>query len=191
MISENIKEQIIKLKNEKYSIKQIKNELNVNLYIIYKVLKEKQISLISKLNDENIREIINTYLSNNLNLQKTAKILENKYKKSTIVKYLKINKIYISSVNQLSKEEKLKKKSKTVINWKKEKRKLLIKYKGGKCEKCGYNKCIEALDFHHLDPSQKEFGLSSNSYSLEKMKKEADKCILVCANCHREIHYLK
>lgn len=191
MISEELKTQIIELKKQNNSIKQIKNELKISLYIIYKVLREKQIYLISKLSDEDIKTIVNTYLNNNLNLSLTIDLLENKYKRSTIIKYLKINNIYISSVDQISKEEKLKKKSKTVINWKKDKKKILVEYKGGKCEKCGYNKCIEALDFHHIDPSQKEFGISSNSYSLERMKKEVDKCILVCANCHREIHFLK
>ena len=65
----------------------------------------------------------------------------------------------------------------------------LVKYKGGKCEICGYNKCIGALEFHHLNPTEKDFGLScGNTKSLEKLKAEADKCIMVCANCHREIH---
>lgn len=65
----------------------------------------------------------------------------------------------------------------------------LVEYKGGKCEICGYDKCIDALEFHHLDPEEKEYGLSNgNTASFEKMKSEADKCILVCANCHREIH---
>ena len=66
----------------------------------------------------------------------------------------------------------------------------LVEYKGGKCEKCGYDKCITALEFHHLDPNEKEFGIGCNGVlSFEKCKKEVDKCILVCANCHREIHY--
>ena len=67
---------------------------------------------------------------------------------------------------------------------------LAIAYKGGKCYFCGYNRCQDALDFHHLDPSQKGFGLSVKGLtrSLQKIKEEADKCILVCANCHREIH---
>ena len=60
-----------------------------------------------------------------------------------------------------------------------------------KCEICGYDKCLGALDFHHLDPSQKDFTISnSNIYkNLDKLKEEVNKCILVCANCHREIHY--
>jgi hypothetical protein len=66
----------------------------------------------------------------------------------------------------------------------------LVNYKGGKCEICGYNKCIGALEFHHKDTKEKEFSLSGGgyTYSLEKAKKEVDKCSLVCANCHREIH---
>mgnify|MGYP006935470923 CR=1 FL=1 len=64
-----------------------------------------------------------------------------------------------------------------------------IEYKGGKCEMCGYNKCIAALDFHHTNPSEKEFNISSRIVSWEIAKKELDKCILVCANCHREIEY--
>lgn len=67
---------------------------------------------------------------------------------------------------------------------------LLVEYKGGQCEKCGYDKCIGALEFHHLDPAQKDFGIGSkgNTLKLDIMKKEADKCILVCSNCHKEIH---
>ena len=65
----------------------------------------------------------------------------------------------------------------------------LVAYKGGKCEVCGYDKCITALEFHHLDPTEKEFGIGGkNVLSFEKCKKEVDKCILVCANCHRMIH---
>lgn len=68
----------------------------------------------------------------------------------------------------------------------------LIDYKGGKCERCGYEKSIPgAYDFHHLNPNEKDFGIAKagNTRSLEKLKKEVDKCILVCRNCHAEIHY--
>lgn len=65
-----------------------------------------------------------------------------------------------------------------------------VEYKGGSCEKCGYDKYIGALQFHHLDPNKKDFGLANvKSHKFdEKIKKELDKCILVCANCHFEIH---
>ena len=53
-----------------------------------------------------------------------------------------------------------------------------------------YVDMTDALEFHHLDPSQKDFGISSKGYtrSWDKVKEELDKCILVCSNCHREIH---
>jgi len=65
-----------------------------------------------------------------------------------------------------------------------------IEFKGNKCAICGYNKCIKALEFHHLDDKQKDFGISAKGYtrSWDKVKKEIDKCILLCANCHREVH---
>jgi 5-methylcytosine-specific restriction endonuclease McrA len=63
-------------------------------------------------------------------------------------------------------------------------------YGGGKCMICGYKRCSAALDFHHIDSRTKEFGLSVKGLtrSWEKMRKELDKCVLICANCHREVH---
>ena len=77
---------------------------------------------------------------------------------------------------------------KNVGTWRKRTKELLVEYKGGKCEFCGYDKCIEALEFHHIDETTKEFAISGSTKSLEKQKKEADKCYMLCANCHRELH---
>lgn len=65
-----------------------------------------------------------------------------------------------------------------------------IKYKGGKCCICGYDKYPGALDFHHIDSSKKDFGIASDGYtrSWEKVKEELDKCVILCANHHREVH---
>ena len=67
-------------------------------------------------------------------------------------------------------------------------REMALEYKGGKCVFCGYAKYSGALDFHHL--SNKSFGLSERGLtrSWKKICEELDKCILVCANCHREVH---
>ena len=59
---------------------------------------------------------------------------------------------------------------------------------GGKCARCGYCKCIRALEFHHLDPSKKDFTISNDNFKLQDAINEAKKCILLCANCHRELH---
>lgn len=69
-------------------------------------------------------------------------------------------------------------------------KKRAIEYKGGKCEKCGYNTCLQALDFHHINPEHKDFTIAQTRlyFTWEKIRAELDKCILVCANCHREIH---
>lgn len=68
-------------------------------------------------------------------------------------------------------------------------KKQLIEIFGGKCEICGYNKYQGALEFHHVDPTKKEFGISARGLSkaFDKMLNEAKKCILVCSNCHMEI----
>jgi hypothetical protein len=72
----------------------------------------------------------------------------------------------------------------------KETKEKAVEYKGGKCSKCGYNKCIAALEFHHLDPSEKDPKWSNmKTRSFDKIKPELDKCVLLCANCHREEHY--
>jgi len=69
-------------------------------------------------------------------------------------------------------------------------RKMAVEYKGYKCAICGYDKCLQALEFHHIDSNSKDFGISAKRYtrSWESVKKELDKCILLCANCHRELH---
>lgn len=68
----------------------------------------------------------------------------------------------------------------------------LVYIMGGKCSLCGYDKCIAALEFHHVDKSQKERQLSSgNCYSWEEDVKEVRKCALVCSNCHKEIEFFK
>jgi 5-methylcytosine-specific restriction endonuclease McrA len=67
---------------------------------------------------------------------------------------------------------------------------LAIEYKGGKCSVCGYDRYIGALNFHHQNPKEKDFGLSARGFthSWEKTKIELDKCILICSNCHAELH---
>ena len=68
-------------------------------------------------------------------------------------------------------------------------REKLINSKGGCCNLCGYNKCYDALHFHHVDPATKEFVIAGNhARAWELLIKEVDKCVLVCANCHAEIH---
>jgi hypothetical protein len=63
----------------------------------------------------------------------------------------------------------------------------LIALHGGACRICGYNRCQDAMDFHHLDRELKAFELSSKSFGRNAKIKEAAKCILLCCRCHREL----
>jgi hypothetical protein len=66
---------------------------------------------------------------------------------------------------------------------------MIVEIKGGKCSLCGYSKHLGSLQFHHLDPSKKDFRLGKmGSHSLDKILKEVDKCVLLCSNCHQEVH---
>ena len=63
-----------------------------------------------------------------------------------------------------------------------------VEYKGGKCIICGVVGPPEIYDFHHEDPSLKEFTIGGKSRSFESVKLELDKCLLLCSNCHRTVH---
>jgi len=65
-----------------------------------------------------------------------------------------------------------------------------VDYKGGKCQVCGYNKYLGALEFHHINPEEKQHGIGVlMRHQWGEIKSELDKCILVCSNCHKEIHH--
>jgi hypothetical protein len=73
-----------------------------------------------------------------------------------------------------------------------EKKNFLIEKKGGSCQVCGYNKCIRALTFHHRNPDEKLYTLDMSSLchrSWKSILKEAEKCDLLCMNCHMELHH--
>ena len=74
------------------------------------------------------------------------------------------------------------------------KKNILQEYKASVgCKKCGENRGY-CLDFHHIDPSIKDDTIArmvSNKSKLEDIIKETEKCIVLCANCHREFHYLE
>lgn len=76
-----------------------------------------------------------------------------------------------------------------VKNYRKRLKERMVYVMGDKCACCGYNKCIQALEFHHLDPKEKDLTFSKNTNcSWGTVVSELPKTILVCANCHREIH---
>lgn len=79
---------------------------------------------------------------------------------------------------------------KAVKERRKKLRNMARELKGNKCALCGYSKCKRVLSFHHIDPKKKDFSLSERGLtrSWEKIQKEIKKCVLLCANCHMEVH---
>lgn len=65
----------------------------------------------------------------------------------------------------------------------------LVAEAGGCCRLCGYDRCVSALEFHHIDPLQKRLGISAGglTQSLAALRQEAAKCVLLCSNCHAEV----
>jgi 5-methylcytosine-specific restriction endonuclease McrA len=76
-----------------------------------------------------------------------------------------------------------------VIEWRRRAKQRLIVEAGGCCAICGYDRYGGALHFHHVDPAQKKFGIAREGVtrSLEAMRAEAAKCVLLCSNCHAEV----
>jgi hypothetical protein len=68
-------------------------------------------------------------------------------------------------------------------------KRILVEEAGGRCALCGYDRCHAALEFHHLDPETKSFGIAGKGFtrSIDQLRAEASKCILLCANCHAEV----
>jgi hypothetical protein len=66
---------------------------------------------------------------------------------------------------------------------------ILVAEAGGRCALCGYDRCLRALGFHHVDPSSKAFSVAFRGVarSLARARAEAAKCVLLCANCHMEV----
>lgn len=78
-----------------------------------------------------------------------------------------------------------------VIRWRRRAKLRLVAEAGGRCQMCGYDEFAGALQFHHLDPSKKSFGLAMRGLtrSIDKLREEAAKCVLLCANCHAKVEW--
>jgi len=78
-----------------------------------------------------------------------------------------------------------------VVNYRRNRKRKIIAKLGGKCSICGYCKDVPgAFHLHHKNPTEKKFGISDKGHCLswDTVSKEIDKCTLVCANCHAELH---
>jgi transposase-like protein len=76
-----------------------------------------------------------------------------------------------------------------VVAWRRKVKRILVDEAGGACALCGFDECAAALQFHHVDPATKSFALSREGVtrSLARARAEAQKCVLLCANCHAKV----
>lgn len=162
-------DKLIELIDNFYSVSNIAKELKLGETTIRKILKDNNLSIKKKIKEvkpDTVHKTIRN-LSNATHCEEHGM----EYKYSSGRKYC--TRCNTEAV------------TKTRTNRKIE----AVIYKGGKCERCSYDRCLSSLEFHHTDPSQKDFEISNvNKTSFDVLKPELDKCILVCSNCHREIH---
>lgn len=170
---------------ERLSIKEISKKLNISSDTASRWLKN------FKLNPE---ELYKRAFENAIKIVKTR----NKpkiYTSSCLAcgkdfSHIKRNSKYCSSRCRAKNNYYIRKnRAKSVVSWRQRTKNKAIEYKGGKCLVCGYNKCSGALDFHHVDPKEKDFSISKVTKGWDKVKDELDKCVLLCSNCHREVHH--
>jgi transposase-like protein len=76
-----------------------------------------------------------------------------------------------------------------VVEWRRRAKRLLVEEAGGACAACGFDSYVGALHFHHIDPSLKRFGIGGRglAHSIETLREEARKCVLLCSNCHAQV----
>lgn len=178
----SLKEKIIFMRKNGASYYEIQMELKCSKSTISYHCKDLDVDFSTKkIDNDLIQEAVEYYKTH------TLKETSSKFNISisTLKKHVQKKRVKLSDG-----ERKIKNYEKVKSHRKRMKEKS-VEYKGGSCQMCGYDKCIGALEFHHIDPTQKDFGISSYIYlSWDKIKIELDKCILVCANCHREIHHI-
>ena len=175
--TKNLKNQLISLRNDGYKLTEISIKLNCSLASVKYHCSKNGLSGQLKISKDNFEKMKQMIISGIL-LKKIAEELNisistiRRYKNKTFEELSEGRKYMSTYMNNSRKKLKIK----------------AVEYKGGKCKICGYNKCYSALSFHHIDSELKDFTISGTSRCWEKIKKELDKCIVVCNNCHAEIH---
>lgn len=200
-MNKGLKEKILALRASGMSYKQICKELQCRLGTVSHYCRGDKIQYDTRLTgipDEKIEKIKELCITHTI--AEVSAILN--ISTGTVKKYKDLYGITrICGVNdngmslhiknkktKLSVEERKKRTSMFAMLHRKNNKKRAVEYLGGKCKLCGYNKCIEALSFHHRNPEEKEFNISHTNIRWEKLKIELEKCVLLCHNCHDEVH---
>ncbi len=178
----SLESKIIELRKNGFSLNKISEILKCSKSIVSKWCKENGLSDIGlkkykELNEDEILQLKEYYKTHT---KKETSIYFG-ISETTVIKHADIKRVDSDAAKKNSKIYRLKRRTMLKIK--------SVEYKGGECILCGYNKCIQALDFHHTNPSEKDFTISGKyNLSWDRIKNELDKCILVCSNCHRELH---
>jgi DNA-binding CsgD family transcriptional regulator len=187
-MDKGLKEKIIFLRKKGLSYYQIKKKLKCSTGTISHHCKRYKLTHIGlldtrKTSEKKILKIIEYYKTHSY--EETSKKFNISY--TTVKKYVRgiVSKKIILTSDERSKRAYL-----SVKSHRQKTKKRAVEYKGGKCQvkMCGYNKSVYALDFHHINPEKKDFSISAVTKRWETIRKELDKCVLVCRNCHGEIH---
>lgn len=185
-MDKGLKNNIIKLRKEGKSYNYIAKELGISKGVISYHCQNEKINDIglrrnhTKLTEAD-KEQINIFYQTST-LSKTS--LHFDIPLSTLKKIVNKKRIKLS-------DEEIKNRNYNKVKSRRQKlKKQAVEYMGSKCQICGYDKCVWAFDFHHKNPNEKEFEIARYlTLSWEKIKVELEKCLMLCANCHRELHY--
>jgi DNA invertase Pin-like site-specific DNA recombinase len=168
-------DEVIELRKELKTYEEIKKITGLSKSAVGKICREYKLIMnrkFSEISNDTKSKIKETYEE----VKSTRKVAE----------LLNVSRDSVMNVVSQKRKNQL---VKGVVEWRKRVKLKLVDYKGGKCEKCDYSKCVDALEFHHIDPNEKDFTIGGKSWSFDRLKSEVDKCILVCSNCHKEIHF--
>lgn len=176
---------ILELRKNGLTYNEISKKINVSKSLISYYLKKNNMN--TPINDKGVKiskQIIDKIVKMNndkISKKEISKILNISY--TTVKKYTKKR---IKLTEREKKENEYSKNKKWRVNIKLQ----CVNFLGGKCSVCGYNKCLAALDLHHVNGNDKDFVISGpNLKSFEKLKPELNKCVVLCSNCHRETHF--
>lgn len=133
-----------------------------------------------KISEERIKEL-NIYYDAGNSIAKCVKKFG--IAKTTISKYVNVR-----PRTELQKKQRENSKNCSVKQWLKNVKVKLLNHRGGKCVLCGYNKYVGSLTFHHINPSEKSFTISGKTKAYKTLLEESEKCVVLCANCHGEVH---
>lgn len=180
-MARSLKTEILVLRNQGLSYKEICNKINCSISTVSYYCRGDEFIPENKRKIPNEVQIeIEKFCKNHTNSEATKKF---GFSLSTIKRYSNRDKKKKKTKNEIVISNR-----KNVQNRRKKLKLMSIEYLGGECKICKYNTCPGAMEFHHKNPLEKDFNICRGTIAWDKIKKELDKCVLLCCRCHREVH---